>query len=156
MNVEMVQFKRILIPTDFSPAAWNAINMAIDMCCGEKASITLLHVYPSSAKFDNRTKSLDSELNSDLKGLEQRMTTFSRELSKGKDLEIDSVILSGWVDEEILSFIQKNDFDLVIMGINSNGLDNRPGSHITQMIEKTSTPLMVIPNNQTKTAFTIK
>jgi len=152
----MIQFKRILIPTDFSPAAWNAINMAIDISCGKTASITLLHVYPASAKFDTRTKYLNSELNADLERLKKRMTTFSDELSKGKDLEIDSVILNGWVDEEILEYVQKNDFDLVIMGVNSNGLDNRPGSHITQMIEKTSTPLMVIPNNQTKTAITYK
>lgn len=124
------------------------------MCGDKKASITLLHVYPASAKFDKRTKSLNSELDADLKRLEQRMTTFSEGLSKGKDLEIDSVILSGWVDEEILSFIHKNKFDLVIMGVNSNGLDNRPGSHITQMIEQTSTPLMVIPNTQGKTAIT--
>jgi len=148
--MEMIQFKKILIPTDFSPAAWNAINMAINISCGKTASITLLHVYPANAKFDTRTKNHDSELNEDLKRLKQRMTTFSDELSKGKDLEIDSVILTGWVDEEILSFIQKNEFDLVIMGVNSNGLDNRPGSHITQMIEQTSTPLMVIPNNDIK------
>lgn len=124
------------------------------MCRDKKASITLLHVYPASAKFDTRTKYLNDDRNADLDRLKQRMTTFSDELSRGKDLEIDSVILSGWVDEEILSFIQKNEFDLVIMGVNSNGLDNRPGSHITQMIEKTSTPLMVIPNDHSKTAFT--
>ncbi len=148
----MFQIKRILIPTDFSPAAWNAMNMAISMCHKKSGSITLLHVFPAGAKFDKHIKNLNEELDADMDLTKQRMVSFSRELSRSKKLVIDSVILKGWVDEEILFFVQNNDFDLVIMGVNGNGMDNRPGSHITKMIEQTSTPLMVVPNNQTKSA----
>ena len=54
--------------------------------------------------------------------------------------------MGGWVDIEILDYINKNNFDLVIMGVNSNGLDNRPGSHISKIIEKANAPVLVIPN----------
>ena len=37
--------KTIIVPTDFSPAATNAMNFAVDMALGIKASILLLHVY---------------------------------------------------------------------------------------------------------------
>ncbi len=149
----MIQFKRILIPTDFSPAAWNAINMAISICHDRDGSITLLHIYAANAKFDTQAKYSNEGLKTDMDRIKQRMVSFSKELSKSKKLEIDSVILKGWVDEEILFFIQNNDYDLVIMGVNGNGMDNRPGSHITKMIEQTSTPLMVIPNNQERPAI---
>jgi len=37
--------KTIIVPTDFSPAATNAMNFAVDMALGINASILLLHVY---------------------------------------------------------------------------------------------------------------
>lgn len=37
--------KTIIVPTDFSAAATNAMNFAVDMALGIKASVLLLHVY---------------------------------------------------------------------------------------------------------------
>jgi nucleotide-binding universal stress UspA family protein len=37
--------KTIIVPTDFSPVAVNAMNFAVDMALGVNASILLLHVY---------------------------------------------------------------------------------------------------------------
>ena len=37
--------KTIIVPTDFSPAATNAMNFAVDMALGIKASVLLFHVY---------------------------------------------------------------------------------------------------------------
>jgi nucleotide-binding universal stress UspA family protein len=37
--------KTIIVPTDFSPAATNAMNFAVDMALGIKASVLLLHIY---------------------------------------------------------------------------------------------------------------
>lgn len=149
----MCQFRNLLIPTDFGPAAWNAVKFAINMCGDDQAMITLLHVYPSNAKFDSKTKNFRDDEQAEMNRIKKKMKLFSEELIKGVGLNIDSVILKGWVVEEILEFIKKNNFDLVIMGVNSNGFDNRPGSHISKMIEQASTPLMVIPNTRTKVAI---
>lgn len=37
--------KTIIIPTDFSPAANNAVNYGVDMALAIDASVLLLHVY---------------------------------------------------------------------------------------------------------------
>ncbi|XOV95385.1 MAG: universal stress protein [Bacteroidota bacterium] len=148
----MYLFDKVLVPTDFGPAAWNAIKIAIDICRDGSSSITLLHIFPSSARFDKKTRRVKIEDNQEMERIKQKMKALCDELTKGKNLIIDSVILKGWVEEEILDFIKKNKFDLVVMGVNSNGLDNRPGSHITKMIERTSTPLMIIPNTLVKEA----
>ena len=37
--------KTIIVPTDFSPVATNAMNFAADMAENINASVTLLHVY---------------------------------------------------------------------------------------------------------------
>lgn len=146
----MYRFENLLVPTDFSPAAWNAIKIAIDISCDRSSTITLLHIYPSSARFDRKSKWIREEDSQEMGRIKQKMKSLCDELTKGKNLKIDSVILKGWVEEEIIDFIKNNEFDLVVMGVNSNGLDNRPGSHITKMIERTSTPLMIIPNTPVK------
>src|SRR4029079_10763757 len=43
-NVTMSRMKRLLVPTDFSPASDIAFNYALDLAAREGASIHLLHV----------------------------------------------------------------------------------------------------------------
>ncbi len=146
----MHHFKNLLVPTDFGPAAWNALNIAIEMCCEEESTITLLHIYPSSAKFGKKSRKSGQSDSDEMDRIRQRMISFCGELTNEKNLKIESVILRGWVEEEIIDFMKRNTFDLIVMGVNSNGLNNRPGSNITKMIENTGIPLMVIPNSHVK------
>ena len=37
--------KKIIVPTDFSPAALNAVNYAADMALAINARVHLLHIY---------------------------------------------------------------------------------------------------------------
>ncbi len=148
----MCQFRNVLIPTDFGRAAWNAVKFAINMCGEDQAMITLLHVYPSNSKFDSKSKRFKDEEQEEMNRIKREMKSFCEGLIKGKGLNIDSVILKGWVNEEILEFVKNHNFDLVIMGVNSNGFDNRPGSNIFKMIERVNAPLMIIPNSQAKVA----
>ena len=76
-----------------------------------------------------------------------RMEELSKSLIDGPEERIRNVVLSGEVEKTILNFIHKNDFDLVIVGINSNGFDNVPGSHALQVIEKSGAPVIVVPNS---------
>tara|TARA_B100000609_G_C17123304_1_gene386184 strand:- start:49 stop:504 length:456 start_codon:yes stop_codon:yes gene_type:complete len=142
----MCPFKNVLIPTDFGPAAWNAVQFASEMCENHPTRITLLHIYPSRSKFDFRRKNISKEDQASIKSIDKEMKSLCAELKSERNLNLDSVIMGGWVDIEILDYINKNNFDLVIMGVNSNGLDNRPGSHISKIIEKANAPVLVIPN----------
>src|SRR5688572_25032896 len=40
-----MDMKTIIIPTDFSPAATNAVNYGVDMALAIDANVLLLHVY---------------------------------------------------------------------------------------------------------------
>lgn len=146
----MNNFRNLLVPTDFGPAAWNALNIAIEMCSDKKSKVTLLHIYPSSAKFSSRSNNNNHNDSPEMDRIRNKMMSISTELVNGRDIQIESVILRGWVEKEIIDFLEENSFDLIVMGVNSNGLNNRPGSHITKMIETTGTPLMVIPNTPVK------
>lgn len=146
----MYSFEKILIPTDFSPAAWNAVQLGLGLVESRSSQLTLLHVFPSSAKFDRRKAHLNDDDLKIIHSIKEQMDGFCLELGKNNRTKINAVILGGGVENEILKFVDKNRFDLIIMGVNSNGLDNQPGSHISNIIQKANAPVLVIPNKLVK------
>lgn len=142
----MQAFKNILIPTDFSQAAWNAVQLGAKMAIAGETEVTLLHVFPSSAKFDSRKGELDIQDLNFIDDLKSKMDFFCNDLRKQHKVSFKSIILGGAVEEEICQYLQDNVFDLVIIGINSNGMDNEPGSHTTGIIANSTAPVLVVPN----------
>lgn len=60
---------------------------------------------------------------------------------------VSSAVLPGRVRVELMEFINRNRFDLVIMGINGDGGSANTGSNTKYMLEQSATPVLVIPNN---------
>ncbi len=136
----------ILIPTDFSPASWKATQIGLELTkLNQHAVLSILHIYPLVSRFSNGKNG--KEIPDKMKEVQSKMNALSKEFMDHSDEKIKNVVLSGNVEETMLQFIREHDFDLVILGINGNGLDNTMGSHTQSVIEKSSTPIMVIPNN---------
>lgn len=145
----MQAFKNILIPTDFSPAAWNAVQLGSNLAKAGYTEITLLHVFPSSAKFDSRKGELDIKDLDAIDEIKMQMDSFCMDLHGQYNVKYHPVILGGAVHEEICQYIHENDFDLVMIGVNSNGVDNTPGSHTSEIISNCHAPVLVVPNQLT-------
>ncbi len=75
------------------------------------------------------------------------MTKLSNDLRKNEKTQINNLVLPGNIEKQLLDFVTQNSFDLVIMGVNSSGEDNSPGSHTAKLIEESDTPVLVIPNS---------
>jgi len=109
--------------------------------------LSILHVYPVVSRYlDIRTP---VEIPVKMNELKLRMNQLAQDFMENPDDKIQNVVLSGNVEETMLRFIKENNFDLVILGINGNGSDNNMGSHTLSIIEKSGTPVMVIPNEIT-------
>ncbi|SNT27288.1 Nucleotide-binding universal stress protein, UspA family [Ekhidna lutea] len=135
----------ILIPTDFSPASWNATQVGIELYQHYKeASISFLHVYPDSSRYSG--KELPNVTESQLQQFKERMNHLSQNLIDFSDDKIQNVVLTGNVEKTILQFIKDHQFDLVIVGINSNGSTNEIGSHTVKVIRESGVPVMIVPN----------
>ena len=137
----------ILIPTDFSPASWNATQIGLEISrLNSHASLSFLHIYPVTSKYVDvgKRKTNDEELDR----MRSRMNQLSHSLSisDNENINIDNVVLSGNVDEIIAQFMHENQFDLVIVGINSNGQNNDIGSHTVKLIKESGVPVMIVPN----------
>ena len=139
-------FHNILIPTDFSHAAWHAVQLGIDIVQNQESRITLLHVYPDAAKFDRRKSLLNAGDHDVMDAIKGKMDEFCRYLRKQTTSEIYPVMLIGDVEGEIIKSIVDQPYDLVIMGVNSNGLNNQPGTHLNSIIKNIHAPVLVVPN----------
>ncbi|WP_420318551.1 universal stress protein [Ekhidna sp.] len=142
----------ILIPTDFSPASWKATQVGIELSqLDGNTKLSFLHVYPIASKYLNKDIGVASQ--EMLERMKNRMNQLSHDLSDAQD-RIENVVLSGNVDDEMMNFIKNNHFDLVIVGINSNGANNEIGSHTIRMIKESGIPVMIVPNKSGDGAIT--
>lgn len=144
-NDEYEMIKKILIPTDFSPAAWQAVQYGLNLAEMHDAEVTVLHVYPSQNKYMAWIKSSENEDPEIIKDLNLKLRNFIESLRNGHVNQINYHITSGHVTNEILTYSQDRNFDLVIMGTNSGSTHNQPGSHTAEIIRKAGFPVLVVP-----------
>lgn len=135
----MYDFQHILIATDFSPAAWQAIKAGVSLAKIPSAKIVLLHVFP------NRIEQLDETERTHFNNVKQKISKIAEDLGNNHGLEIESAILNGNIPQVITKFVKENNIDLVLMGANSSNMDSHLGRHTTLVIESSPSPVMVIP-----------
>ena len=136
---------RILIPTDFSPASWHATQVGLELSrLHGNSVISFLHIYPVSARYTVEKSAKAVELK--LVEVKERMNKLSNKLADLSSDKINNVVLSGNVEETMLRFIKEHEFDLVIVGINSNGHTNEMGSHTISVIQESGVPVLIVPN----------
>jgi len=136
---------QILIPTDFSPAAWQATKIGMELAYANKAELNILHVIPTVSRFSD-DKSIQ-QLPDKLEEVKSKMNELSKGLVEVNRVAIQNHVLPGNVAQTMLDFIKRNTYDLVILGVNSHGSGNDLGSHASLVIEKCNVPVMVVPNN---------
>ena len=135
----------ILVSTDFSPASWKAFQVAIELQKKYGSNMCLFHVFPNDNQY---TVNLMTRMTT----LKKNMERLANDMVDSKEIEIETVVVSGNVSDELEGFASDNNFDLVVMGVNGNGEDNRPGSHTIKLLEKSTVPVLVVPNESASNA----
>ena len=136
---------QILIPTDFSPAAWQATKLGMELANANNAELNILHVIPTVSRYTDDKSRL--KLPEKLDEVKSRMNELSKGLSEEGSVAIQNHVLPGNVAQTMLDFIRNHSYDLVILGVNSHGAGNDLGSHATLVIEQCNVPVMIVPNN---------
>jgi nucleotide-binding universal stress UspA family protein len=140
--------KTIIVPTDFSPAAINAMNYAADMAQQIDADIILLNVYQipvavtdtplALISVDELREAAERQLDDAKKGLEH--------ISYGK-LKIEAVAVLGDAMEEIQVLCEKTQPFAVIMGTMGQTALERTlfGSTTLKVIRHLTWPVISVP-----------
>lgn len=145
---------KILLPTDFSENAYNAIKYAVELFENEECNFYLLNTYtpvlydteyilyspsPLSLHEIYRSKSL--------KGLEKTERQINKDLPNPRH-KWELVSSFNMLSDEIKIQVKEKKIDLVIMG--TQGATGAKmilfGTHTVHAIKKTSCPLLAIPS----------
>ncbi len=141
--------KTILVPTDFSDNAGNAINYAAEIAKITKAKLVLFHAFhPPTIPADVPVIIPFDELEKDCLA---RLKKIKKNILKkyGNELNILSIVKCGFAVDEINGMIKENKIDLVVMGMRGAGYlsEKLMGSIATILIRNTSCPVLAINEN---------
>jgi len=144
--------KKILFPTDFSPAAENAFKYAVALAKETNAKIELIHVY--TVPFTGTDLYLDLSQQRELR-IQKQMQKEEQLAKFCKPFDFDNygdkLVFPGlFIDQEIIDRSQRG-ADLVIMGTKGerNALDKLMGSVTTRLMMNAGCPVLAIPENAT-------
>jgi len=142
--------RTILVPTDFSAAASNALDYAMALARHMPSRLILFHVY--HLPFPVLDIPGTFTLPPDIAQIEaDRITETVSELrqGKGQGISIEGMVSAGFAADEIPEMAKEKKADLIVLGISTAGKLGHAlfGSITTGVIEKTQTPLIIVPEN---------
>jgi nucleotide-binding universal stress UspA family protein len=140
--------KTILVPTDFSDNAENALYYAMEMASKENAKIILLHAY--RINYTNPEVPLDFVIEEQKQVISEsnnQLREEAKKIEKVGGIKYEYMSIEDSPVEAILTSIKEKNVDLVIMGTKgiSNFLDSILGSITAKVIEKANCPVIAVP-----------
>lgn len=146
---------QILVPTDFSKNAWNALKYGLDLYQSINCTFYLLHINPiptysgagSSVKGSSKMAQ-ESVLKESKESLDQLLLRIENIPSNAKHSFVTIALYDFFVDS-IKREVETKNIDLIIMGTKgSTGLKKATmGSNTGDVITKVKCPLLAVPEN---------
>lgn len=143
--------KTLIVPTDFSPAAINAMNYAADMALQINASLTLFHVYQVPVTVSEVPLVLVSldELKDQAERKIKKTKKDLEHISSGK-LKIHTETVMGNVIDELENICKKtNPFAVVMGSVGHSAIDRTLfGSTTLTAIKHLTVPVICVPKGK--------
>lgn len=144
--------KTLIVPVDFSPAATNAANYALDFAHVISAGITLMYVYQVPAAVSEAPVAA-ATINEVINDAEKKILELKDELIRksGGKLKVYAEIKEGFITTQIEAYCKTVKPYAVVMGSNGeNGIERILfGSNTLSAIQNLSWPLIIVPQGAT-------
>ncbi len=147
--------KKILLPTDFSENAYNAVKYAVKLFEKEECIFYLLNTY-TPVLYDNEylvysaSQPTLTEIysNKSMQGLERVLRRIKRNFKNDKH-SFKKISSFNLLTDEIKELVVEKEIDLVVMGTKgaTGAQEILFGTHTVHAIKKTRCPLLAIPSN---------
>lgn len=146
-----IAMKTILVPTDFSSAARNAADYAIELAKEWNAQIKLLHVYALPYIPTDPPVPISSYIEEQKLDADQRLLEEQRRLQKNTAVSISYEARLNTKSAEILEAELAKDVKLIVMGTkHPNPLDEYIfGNTTIDVTRKASKPVLLVPVDHT-------
>ncbi len=145
---DVVTFKRILCPIDFSPSSLQALGFGLDLARQGGGLVTLLHVVEWLAEDEPRALahfSVPEFRGYVIDDARQRLRSLVAEESRAW-CEIDNVVVSGRAHRKILRTAEAMSADLIVMGAQGRGGVELAlfGSTTQQVVRSAGCPVLTV------------
>ncbi len=149
--------KRILLPTDFSKNAWNAISYSMDFFKNEKCTFYILHTYtPSFYRVDymfggpSFSAVADARVEESVKGLEKTLEDIHKQYPNPKH-QFETLSAFNILTDEINEVVESKGIDLIVMGTQgaTGAKDLFIGTNTVHVLRKAVIPVLAIPAGYT-------
>jgi nucleotide-binding universal stress UspA family protein len=150
--------KRILVPTDFSETAENAVNVALEIAQKAKATVYFFHTVNTAINWGitqlsvpgkpisvQKQKEMYPEVNKQIADAQAKLSELSKRAAK---MKVDSKIELGnnLFHEDLGRFADKNKIDLIVMGTHgvSGVKEAFLGSNTLKIIRTSNVPVLTV------------
>ena len=144
------KMKAILVPTDFSKNAENAINFAVAFAKKENAMLILLHAYHFTYPVSDFPDEIIVEEISETKKIsEEKLKTLCLKIMQTDKVICERVCKEGLATDVILEASEKIHPDFIVMGTKgASGIKEVfVGSNTAKVIEKSQHPVIAVPDS---------
>jgi len=151
-KIKFTIMKKILVPTDFSKSAENALRYAVLLADQWDAEIQLVHVvYPVA--YADAPVAIDIIVDEQINTAKPKMKTMAEKIL-GQVLQqldnypiINSDVEIGSAENRIAQLAEEGEYDLILMGTGTkeNRFDRFLGSVAADVVKRAHCPVMVIP-----------
>lgn len=136
----------ILVPTDFSEVASNALGHAVKVAQTYKNEITLVNIIDEG--FFGGLFGSGNQTELVREAVENRLNKLAEEIESTHGIKVHKRIDSGRIYKVISKIANDENFDSIIMGSHgANGLEQVIGSNASRTIQYAEVPVVVVKNN---------
>ena len=129
--------RKILVPTDFSAVAVNALDHAITLAQHSEAEVFLLHVVGKQSDVEDARKQLDAII--------------GNASSKAGSVRLNKLVRVGSIYEDIGDAAAEIDASLIVMGTHGmRGMQFLTGSRALRVITSSPVPFIVVQERSIK------
>jgi len=140
--------KQILVATDFSNSAANAMEYAMALAKVLNMEVCALHAIHPTEGINNNTYNaifIDDYYNTKREALKAWAANYTAK-DEYKDIEVTTICGVGFLKNVITRYIDEHHVELLVMGITgSTGITGIVGSNASMMVSIVKTPTLIIP-----------
>lgn len=153
MKSQQVNFKKILVPTDFSEMSENALEFASYLSQRLEAKIQLLHVI-ESYKYNSALKDHNQFTDALEVGVEIKLGREAERVTKIAHLEVGTDYTKGKIYKQINKYAANGNYDLIVMGTHgASGINELEkfimGSNAYRVVSASPCPVITVKDLKT-------
>ena len=145
----MARIRRIVHPTDFSPASGPAFKKALELAKDNSASLSIVHVLPALPLVGDAyiaPTAYDDMLRAHRTQGEKSMERLVKRARAAGIRATGTVLEAGAIADQIARTAKRQSADVIVMGTHGHGILARAllGSVAQRVINRASSPVMTI------------